>query len=77
MDARLALMPSALADDDGRPGRGSPIPRSISRTSITIRRPRRAGRKSLDDVDPEILRTYEKLGIPLMRAEILWASRSR
>ena len=25
--------------------------------------------KSLDEVDPEILRTYEKLGIPLARAE--------
>jgi len=27
--------------------------------------------KSLDDVDPEILRTYEKLGIPLREREIL------
>ncbi|MFL9828616.1 Fe-S cluster assembly protein SufB [Rhodoplanes sp. SY1] len=27
--------------------------------------------KSLDDVDPEILRTYEKLGIPLREQEIL------
>jgi len=27
--------------------------------------------KSLDDVDPEILRTYEKLGIPLKEQEIL------
>src|SRR5499433_77155 len=27
--------------------------------------------KSLDEVDPEILRTYEKLGIPLKEQEIL------
>ncbi|MBI4274171.1 MAG: Fe-S cluster assembly protein SufB, partial [Rhizobiales bacterium] len=27
--------------------------------------------KSLDDVDPEILRTYEKLGIPLREQEVL------
>jgi Fe-S cluster assembly protein SufB len=30
-----------------------------------------AGPKSLDDVDPELLRTYEKLGIPLREQEIL------
>ncbi len=27
--------------------------------------------KSLDEVDPELLRTYEKLGIPLREQEIL------
>ncbi|MCB8839868.1 Fe-S cluster assembly protein SufB [Aurantimonas sp. VKM B-3413] len=30
-----------------------------------------SGPKSLDEVDPEILRTYEKLGIPLREQEIL------
>src|SRR5919112_6109248 len=30
-----------------------------------------SGPKSLDEVDPEILRTYEKLGIPLKEQEIL------
>ncbi len=30
-----------------------------------------AGPKSLDEVDPEILKTYEKLGIPLKEQEIL------
>src|SRR5688572_31911189 len=30
-----------------------------------------AAPKSLDEVDPEILRTYEKLGIPLREREIL------
>src|SRR5919202_6307186 len=29
------------------------------------------GPKSLDEVDPELLRTYEKLGIPLKEREIL------
>src|SRR5689334_10774155 len=31
----------------------------------------KAGPKSLDEVDPELLRTYEKLGIPLREREIL------
>src|SRR5215469_16511717 len=30
-----------------------------------------AGPKSLDEVDPELLRTYEKLGIPLREREVL------
>src|ERR1700739_4929929 len=29
------------------------------------------GPKSLDEIDPEILRTYEKLGIPLREREML------
>ncbi|MEM1049138.1 MAG: Fe-S cluster assembly protein SufB, partial [Pseudomonadota bacterium] len=29
------------------------------------------GPKSLDEVDPELLRTYEKLGIPLKEQEVL------
>jgi Fe-S cluster assembly protein SufB len=50
----------------------STIRRSISRTSIITRRPRASpGRKSLDDVDPELLASYEKLGIPLREQEIL------
>src|SRR6266487_6978294 len=32
---------------------------------------RKAGPKSLDEIDPGILRTYEKLGIPLREQEIL------
>jgi Fe-S cluster assembly protein SufB len=32
---------------------------------------RKAGPKSLDDIDPEILKTYAKLGIPLREQEIL------
>jgi Fe-S cluster assembly protein SufB len=33
--------------------------------------PKKAALASLDDVDPEILKTYEKLGIPLREQEIL------
>jgi Fe-S cluster assembly protein SufB len=33
--------------------------------------PKRSALQSLDEVDPEILRTYEKLGIPLREQEIL------
>ncbi len=32
---------------------------------------KKAGPKSLDEVDPELLRTYEKLGIPLREQEML------
>jgi Fe-S cluster assembly protein SufB len=32
---------------------------------------KKAGAKSLDEIDPEILKTYEKLGIPLREQEIL------
>lgn len=32
---------------------------------------KKVGPKSLDEIDPEILRTYEKLGIPLREQEIL------
>ena len=31
----------------------------------------KAGPKSLEDVDPELLKTYEKLGIPLKERELL------
>ncbi|MFQ5348315.1 MAG: Fe-S cluster assembly protein SufB, partial [Rhodothalassiaceae bacterium] len=31
----------------------------------------KAGPKSLDEVDPELLRTYEKLGIPIREQEVL------
>src|SRR5262249_16686484 len=32
---------------------------------------KKAGPKSLDEIDPEILKTYEKLGMPLREQEIL------
>ena len=53
-------------------GRASSIPASTTRTSITISAPKSTpGPKTLDEVDPELLRTYEKLGIPLREQEIL------
>ncbi|GEP06719.1 Fe-S cluster assembly protein SufB [Methylobacterium oxalidis] len=33
--------------------------------------PKRAAAQSLDEIDPEILKTYEKLGIPLREVEVL------
>ena len=43
------------------------IRRSITRTSFITPHPSRTGNgpKSLDEVDPKLLETYEKLGIPL------------
>jgi Fe-S cluster assembly protein SufB len=38
---------------------------------------RKAGPGSLDEVDPELLRTYEKLGIPLKEQEILAGVQNR
>ena len=49
----------------GRPGPASIIPRSISTTFTTIRPWASIGPTSLAEVDPELLRTYERLGIPL------------
>ena len=49
-----------------RSGRTSTTRRSTTRTSSTTRRRSRSpASTSLDEVDPELLRTYEKLGIPL------------
>ncbi len=45
---------------------------SIIRTSSTTpRRSRRRTKASLDEVDPELLRTFEKLGIPLTEQKML------
>ena len=52
---------------DGRAARGrtSSTRRSTSRTSSTTRRRSRKKLKSMDEVDPELLRTFEKLGVPM------------
>ncbi len=53
-------------------GQRHTIRRSTSRTSITTRRRKGTeGPKSLADVDPELLATYAKLGIPLKEQELL------
>ena len=49
----------------------STIRRSTTRTLYYYSAPKRKARASLDEVDPEILRTYEKLGIPLKEQEML------
>ena len=64
---------SPLADDDARPtGPSSTSRRSIIRTPIITPRPRPSRSwRSLDEVDPEILRVYEKLGIPIEEQKVL------
>ena len=56
-----------LADDEGAQlGAGALSARSTIRTPITTPRPRiRRKKQSLDEVDPKLLETYKKLGIPL------------
>ena len=49
-----------------RSGRTSSTRRSISRRSATTRRRSRSrSSRSMDEVDPELLRTFEKLGVPM------------
>ena len=60
--------------DDGRAemGSGGISADRLSRDPLFSRRRRpRPDQESLDDVDPELLRTYAKLGIPLVEQEIL------
>ncbi len=56
-----------------------PLPEDRSSTTsiITRRRRARTGPKSLDEVDPELVKVYEKLGIPLKNRKFSPASRSR
>ena len=59
---------------DGEPGLGAPVPsrRSTTRTRYYYAAPKaKEGPASLDEVDPELLRTYEKLGIPLKEQAVL------
>ncbi len=66
--ARLASQGlPALADDAGaRLGHTCASRRSTTRGSPTTRRRgKKDGPKSLDEVDPKLLDTYEKLGVPL------------
>jgi len=74
MAARLAPRRlSALADDDSAALGAGRVPRDrFSRISTTTqRRSRLRGRNRSTEVDPELLRTYAKLGIPLVEQEIL------
>ena len=75
MDARVSSQGvSRLAEDDGAEatGRISIIQRSIFRTSrITRPQSRRPRKTSMDEVDPELVKTFEKLGIPLSEQKML------
>ena len=77
MDARMAARRLSPLADHARADLGARrlLRRSTIRTSTTTpRRSSKAGPKSLDEVDPEMLETYEKLGIPLREQEMLPAS---
>ena len=71
MDARLAAegVSPVAHDDVAGLGQARTCRRSTIRTPIIMPRRRRSpSSNSLDEIDPEILRTYEKLGIPIARA---------
>ena len=59
-----------LADDDGAELAERPLPadRLPGHHLLLGAEDAKTGPKSLDEVDPELLETYEKLGIPLQRA---------
>ena len=63
----------ALAGAGGAaPGPGSTIPTIDYQDAYYYAAPKKkAGPKSLDEVDPELLATYAKLGIPLKEQEVL------
>ena len=52
-------------------GQGRIRPDRLSGHLLLFRAEEEGGPKSLDEIDPEILRTYEKLGIPLREREAL------
>ena len=72
LDWRLDAYRRWLTMDYADAGRGSNIPEIDFQDLYYYSAPKSAaGPKSLDEVDPELLRTYAKLGIPLVEQEIL------
>ena len=74
MDARMAAQGlSRLADDGGgRLGQARhPADRFPGRLLLRRAQGEAEARQSLDEVDPEILRVYEKLGIPIEEQKVL------
>ena len=72
MDARVAAGGLSALADDGRAdtGRGSTTRKIDFQDHLLLLRTEESsdGPKSLDEVDPELLKTYAKLGIPAARA---------
>ena len=66
LEWRLKVYQTWLKMDD-LTGQCLIIHRLIIRIFIIMPPPKAEGPKSLDEVDPELLRTYEKLGIPRRR----------
>ena len=74
MAARMAARRLSTLADDGRAevGAGRTIRQIDFQDLHYFAAPKSSpGPKSLDEVDPELLRTYDKLGIPLVEQEIL------
>ena len=73
MDAGLAPGRLRALAGHGRADLGarSTIPKIDYQDIYYYAAPKQKAPKSLDEVDPEILETYEKLGIPLSEQEVL------
>jgi Fe-S cluster assembly scaffold protein SufB len=73
MDARVAAGRLQALADHGRADLGARrLPEDrFSGHPLLLGAEGHTGPKSIDDVDPELLRVYEKLGIPLREQEIL------
>ena len=73
MDAAVAARRLSALADHARADLGARrLPEDRLPGHLLLRRAEEnVGPKSLDEVDPEILQTYEKLGIPLREQEIL------
>ena len=72
LEWRLKALPAMARHARAERGPRSAIRRSTTRTCYYYAAPKTKERpKSLDEVDPELLRTYEKLGIPLKEQELL------
>ncbi len=72
LEWRLKAYRAWLTMEEAELGQARRPPRSIIRTPIITPRPRRSrSSASLDEVDPEILRVYEKLGIPIEEQKVL------
>ena len=72
-----ALPPAARGGDGAELGAGHVPARSTTRHPYYSAPKQKMKLESLDEVDPELLQTYEKLGIPLLGAEAARRRRGR
>ena len=72
LDWRLDSYPALAHHDGADVGHACITHRSTLSTHLLLGAQKEPGaEKSLDEVDPELLSTYEKLGIPLKEQELL------